>query len=73
MQLLIVQLDETSCAGDIQEYLTRFSFWQDAHEDMSDKAAKGASLMVFGGPALSLIFTLEFPYMRTPFSVILSR
>ncbi len=51
MQLLIDQLDVNSCAGDIQEYLARFSFWQDAHEDMSEKAAKGAFLTVIGGPA----------------------
>ncbi len=33
MQLLNGQLDVNSCAGDIEEYLTRFSFWQDSHEE----------------------------------------
>ncbi len=37
MQLLIDQLDVNSCAGEIE--IARFSFWQDAHEDMSEKAA----------------------------------
>ncbi len=61
MQLLIDQLDVNSCAGEIEEYLARFSFWQDAHEDMSGKAAKGAFLSVIGGPAFSLVSTLVFP------------
>ncbi len=61
MQLLIDQLDVNSCAGEIEEYLARFSFWQDAHEDMSEKAAKGAFLTVIGGPAFSLVSTLVFP------------
>ncbi len=61
MQLLIEQLDANSCAGEIEEYLARFSFWQDAHEDMSEKAAKGAFLTVIGGPAFSIVSTLVFP------------
>ncbi len=61
MQLLIDQLDLNSCTGDIEEYLARFSFWQDAHEDISEKAAKGAFLTVIGGPAFSLVSTLVFP------------
>ncbi len=61
MQLLIDQHDVNSCAGEIDEHLARFSFWQDAHEDMSEKAAKGAFLTVIGGPAFSLVSTLVFP------------
>ncbi len=61
MQLLIDQLDVNSCAGEIEEYLARFSFCQDAHEDMSEKAATGAFLTVIGGPAFSLVSTLVFP------------
>ncbi len=61
MQLLIDQLDVNSCADEIEEYLARFSFWQDAHEDMSEKVAKGAFLTVIGGPAFSLVSTLVFP------------
>ncbi len=61
MLLLIDRLDVNSCAGNIEEYLARFSFWQDAHEDMSKKAAKGAFLMVIGGPAFSLFSTPVFP------------
>ncbi len=61
MQLLIDKLDANSCGGEINEYLARFSFWQDAHEDMSEKAAKGAFLTVIGGPAFSLVSTLVFP------------
>ncbi len=44
MQLLIDHLDINPCAGEIEEYLTRFSFWQDAHDDMPEKAAKDAFL-----------------------------
>ncbi len=61
MQLLIEQLDINSCAGEIKEYLARFSLWQGAHEDMSEEAAKGAFLAVIGGPAFSLVSTLVFP------------
>ncbi len=61
MQLLIDQLDINTCAGEIEEYLARFSFWQDAHEDMSEKAAKGTFLMVIGGPAFSFVSTRVFP------------
>ncbi len=49
MQLLIDQLDINSCAGEIEE-----SFWQDTHEDMSEKAANGAFLTVL----LSLLSSL---------------
>ncbi len=61
MQLLIDQLDVNSCAGEIDEYLARFSFWQNAHEGMSEKAAKRAFLTVIGGPAFSFVSTLVFP------------
>ncbi len=61
MQLLIDQHDVNSCAGEIDEHLARYSFWQDAHEDRSEKVAKGAFLTVIGGPAFSLVSTLVFP------------
>ncbi len=61
MQLLIDQHDVNSCAGEIDEHLARYSFWQDAHEDMSKKAAKGAFLTVIGCPAFSLVSNLVFP------------
>ncbi len=61
MQLLSDQLDVNSCGGEIEEYLARFSFWQDAHEDMSEKVAKGAFLTVIVGPAFSPVSTLVFP------------
>ncbi len=60
MQLLIDQLNVNSCAGEIGQYLFRFSFWQDADEYMSKKAAKGAFLTFIGGAAFSLVSTFVF-------------
>ncbi len=74
MQLLIDKLDVKPYAGEIDEYLARFSFWQDAHEDMSEKAAKAAFFTVIGGPVFSVVSTLMFPKTlfkksRTPLSI----
>ncbi len=39
MHLLIDQLDVNSCAGEIEEYLVRFTFWQDAHEEAAARTS----------------------------------
>ncbi len=66
MQLLIDQLDVNSCVGEIDEYLERFSFWQDAHEGMSEIAAKGAFLTVIGQPRSSLLTRLHSCVSQDP-------